>query len=382
MTHLPHSAPLADYEAQAADLLRGWQRGDDEAVRIVRHTHPRFMDPTTPWRPRDMSDAEARAEHLDIDDARLAVARGYCFLDWDALATFVSAATVAGGPVDRFESAVDAVINGDLAALATLLEQDPDLVRARSTRVTNFDPPEHQATLLHYVAANGVEGYRQRTPANAVEIAYRLLDAGAEPDALARLYGGECTTMTLLVSSDHPATAGVQLALVNALVDHGASVNAVGKGQWASPLRTALVFGFLDAADALVRRGASIDSVVEAAGLGRADDVRMLLPTASALERHQALALAAQNGQTEVVGVLLDAGEGPDRFNPEGFHAHSTPLHQAALSGRLDLVRLLVDRGARLDIHDTLWHSTPLGWALHGDRQDVAAFLRGRGAQD
>jgi ankyrin repeat protein len=106
----------------------------------------------------------------------------------------------------------------------------------------------------------------------------------------------------------------------------------------------------------------------------------MLLADAGAVDRHWALALAAQNGQAEVVGVLLDAGEDPNRFNPEGVHSHGTPLHHAALAGHDDVVRLLVARGARLDIRDTLWHSTPLGWAEYGGRTATAAFLRARGA--
>jgi hypothetical protein len=36
---------------------------------------------------------------------------------------------------------------------------------------------------LHYVAANGVEGYRQKTPKNAVKVAEILLNAGAEVGA-------------------------------------------------------------------------------------------------------------------------------------------------------------------------------------------------------
>ena len=53
-----------------------------------------------------------------------------------------------------------------------------------------FQPAGARATLLHYVAANGVEGYRQLTPPNAVAIADALLDAGADVDALADMYGG------------------------------------------------------------------------------------------------------------------------------------------------------------------------------------------------
>jgi hypothetical protein len=92
---------------------------------------------------------------------------------------------------------VEAVIHGDANRLAELLRKDPELVRARSTRVTPHDPPMHRSTLLHYVAANGVEGYRQKTPANAVQIARMLLEAGAEADALADMYGGECSTMKM-----------------------------------------------------------------------------------------------------------------------------------------------------------------------------------------
>jgi ankyrin repeat protein len=52
--------------------------------------------------------------------------------------------------------------------------------------------------------------------------------------------------------------------------------------------------------------------------------------------------LAAQLGHVEVVRLLLDAGEDPDRYNPEGNHAHSTPLHQAVWSGHADVVRPVV----------------------------------------
>jgi hypothetical protein len=52
-----------------------------------------------------------------------------------------------------------------LGALESLLRGNPELVRARSPRITDSDPPVHRSTLLHYIAANGVEGYRQKIPA-------------------------------------------------------------------------------------------------------------------------------------------------------------------------------------------------------------------------
>ena len=328
----------------------------------------------------ELLQADRGAAPFDPGDARHSLARRYEFRDWPALAAYVESVADKDSAAYRFESAVEAVIEGDLPKLRSLLAQDPHLVHARSARITSLDPPVHGATLLHYVAANGVEGYRQKTPANAVEIARALLEAGADPDAMADMYGGQYTTMPMLVSSSHPADAGLQVALVDVLADFGASVEPRGSQLWGSPLLTALAFGYLDAAEALVRRGAQISNLAAAAGLGRADIAARLLPGADAETRHRALALAAQNGQAETAGLLLDAGEDPNRYNPQGNHPHSTPLHQAALGGHAAVVHLLVERGARLDIKDTGYHGTPLDWAIHGKQEEIAAYLRNRSA--
>jgi ankyrin repeat protein len=295
---------------------------------------------------------------------QLKVARWYGFESWQTLADYVKAVIRANSPVFEFESAVEAIISGDLAALEGSLRKNPDLVRARSIR-------KHRATLLHYVAANGVEDYRQKSPKNAAAVAEMLLRAGAEVDALADMYGGRATTMNMLVSSTPPAEAVVQVALLETLLDFGAALEGSE-----SPLMTALAFGHLPAAEALVRRGAKVDKIAAAAGLGRVADARRMLATSEAHTRHLALALAAQHGHVDAVRLLLDAGEDPNRYNPKGNHAHSTPLHQAALAGHDAVVRLLVERGAKLDIEDTVYHGTPLGWAKHAGQVETEQYLR------
>jgi ankyrin repeat protein len=379
---LPFRASLADYQKQAEQLLDAFKAGDPGAIDIVRHKHPRFLDSNIPWLPKKLSEPELRRAMLDGADAQLAVARWYDFADWSRLSDYVEAVTRDGSSVSRFESAVEAVTNGDVATLASRLRDDPEVIRARSSRITHFDPPVHRATLLHYVAANGVEHYRQHTPNNAVEVATMLLQAGAEVDALASMYGGQHTTMSMLVSSTHPAEAGLQVALVDTLLDFGAAAEARGSGAWTSPVMTALAFGYLNAAEALVRRGARVDTLPAAAGLGRLDDSGQLLATATGEDRHRALVLAAQHGHAEIVGLLLDAGEDPDRYNPKGNHGHSTPLHQAVWAGHDRVVRLMVERGARLDIKDTIYEGTALDWAMYGGRTDIAAYLRARAAHD
>lgn len=372
---LPSDAPLSSYEQQAALLWQGWHSRDASATRIISSRHPRFLDDRIPWLERRLSEDEARAIAIDADDAKLALARWYDFYDWSKLEDYVAAVTPPGA-VQRFERAVDAVITGDAGTLSRLLSEDPDLVRARSTRVNYFDPPVHRATLLHYVAANGVETYRQKSPRNAVEMATLLLEAGADPNALQDSYGGENTTLAMLVSSEVPRAAGVQVPLIDALIDHGASVAPLGKGACVDPLITALIHGSVEAAHALERRGAAADSIAAAAGLGRLDTVRRLLPSASADDRHRALALAAQHGRRDIVELLLDAGEDPSRFNPEGHHAHATPLHQSIANGHVETAQLLIDRGARLDIEDSIFKSTPLGWADYLQRPAIADYLR------
>lgn len=372
---LPFDSPLAHYDAQARELLEAHRAADEAALEVIHRHHPRFLDETIPWLPKRMTPDEVAAAPFGLDDARLAVARAYSFADWAALVEHVDAVTTADSSVHEFESAVNAVITGSTEPLGRLLGGNPALVRARSTRRTCHDPTVHGATLLHYVAANGVEGYNQKSPPNAVDVATLLLRAGAEVDALAGMYGGQCTTMSMLVSSTPPAEAGVQVPLVELLLDFGAAIDGHGDSPWRSPLGTALVFGFREAAEALVRRGARVDNVAHAAGLGRLADAERLLAASDATSRHRALAIAAQLGHADVVRLLLDAGEDPDRYNPEGTHSHATPLHHAALAGHDDVVRLLLERGARLDLEDTIWHGTPLDWARHAGRDATADYL-------
>ena len=358
---LPFTAPLSAYLDQARSLLADLQSGDEAAAWRFKWEHPRF---------RGQKVNEVRSATLDLEDAKLVTARQYAFESWNDLATFAERAA-RDETVLRFETAVDALIAGDSDALETLLREDPALTVARSAR-------RHHATLLHYVAANGVEGWRQRTPPNMVEISRLLLDAGADPNALADMYDAQCTPLSMLVSSSPPADAGLQRPLAELLVDRGATLEAPGS-RWNAAVLTALAFGFLDTARALAARDSRVRDVAVAAGLGLLGETALLLPTAEPERQRAALTLACMHGHVGVAQLLLDAGVSPSQYNPEGFHAHSPPLHQAVWANREPVVRLLVERGARLDMRDLVHDGTPFDWAVYGNRSEIADYLRDRG---
>lgn len=166
------------------------------------------------------------APEYGADDARAIISRTHHFDSWEQFESFTRAISVPGSPVALFEAAVDAIVGGEPSILGAMLSEHPELIRARSLR-------NHHATLLHYVGANGVEGFRQHTPPAAVAVLGLLLSAGAEVNAVADMYGGS-TTLGLVATSRHPEQAGLQDALIDVLVAHGARIDletAAGLGR-------------------------------------------------------------------------------------------------------------------------------------------------------
>lgn len=58
-----------------------------------------------------------------------------------------------------------------------------------------------------------------------------------------------------------------------------------------------------------------------------------------------------------------------------------TSLHVAAAHNDIEMVRLLVNRGARINVTDLQGHS-PLKWARETNSQDVFAYLKSQGAKE
>ena len=276
------------------------------------------------------SQDEIFASELSDQNSRDSVARYFGFRSWDAIGE-------AGSRMldSEFELAVEAVIHGDLPDMRERLLANPRLVEKRS----NWG---HRSTLLHYVAANGVEIHRQVVPPNAVDMARVLLEAGAEPDALAETYGGGVnqTPLCLLITSGHPHEVGLVEALIEVLADFGANLDGVDES--GTPLKFALDFGYTKTAQALVKHGASILNVECAAGVGNLGELKRHLngnPEQHRLD--EALYFAARNGHSNCIQPIIEAGA---NVNSRG-HFGGPALHWAALNGYDVIVKCLVGAG-------------------------------------
>ncbi|MGE0040596.1 MAG: hypothetical protein AB7H88_15545 [Vicinamibacterales bacterium] len=178
---------------QQLDLLAGRLRQG------FADAHPGALVELAIWHPDAAAGAALR---LPIEAARLAVAREHGFDDWAAVERARTRM-----PRPAFEAALDALLSGHHGELAAALDASPDLATARSHL-------GHGATLLHYLAASGVEVYRRSVPLNAAGLARLLLDRGADPKAPARLHGRPATVLSLLTTSAHPVAAGVDAAII------------------------------------------------------------------------------------------------------------------------------------------------------------------------
>jgi len=353
---LPQNPSLEHLKYQAKDLMKAHAARDAAAAQRIREFHPQWTK---------ASDSEIFAGQFRLSDAQLGTAREYGFASWARLKRRVEHPR-PGDQVSLphhqriedvvFRRGVELIDAGDVRGLRAHLKKYSKLSGQR----VEFEGGNYfrNPTLLEFVAENPIR--RGKLPQNIVEVTEVILDAGVEQAGLNE-------TLGLVATGRVPRECGVQVALIDLLCDRGADPNGAAQA--------AAVLFETEAVKALIARGARMTLPI-AAALGRNDEARRLLPKGDAGERHLALAVAAQYGHVEIVRLMLDAGEDPNRFNPTGGHSHSTPLHQAAGNGHLETVKLLVARGARVDTKDILWGGTPAGWASYAGKHEVEKYLR------
>lgn len=163
------------------------------------------------------------------------------------------------------------------------------------------------------------------------------------------------------------------------LLDHGADAAGIHAYSGRPLVVEALVYGHRAMADLLRRHGAPEPDLSPAMAFQAA---------AMALDREQARTLAlahpqvlhdpaplhnaAQQGRLGVVELLLDLGMPVDL----GDRQEQRAIQYAVMGGKLEMVKLLVARGADVDRPTaTDYGGGAMGFAAHFRRRDIAAFL-------
>jgi hypothetical protein len=333
-------AGVSHYEHRARELVEALAAGDEDARRRTEANLPRY----------------AGGAELSERDARVVVAREYGFPTWRQLVEHVRAAIehAAAEPRPARVLGRDAVQAGDVAQLRNLLDAHAGLADA----------------LLEDLTQPDVFGQVDRAVAQIV------VDTATNRD--------ECLNL---------AACFDKVELVRMLLDAGADDTSIEI--WGiTPLETALYHGARAAAELLAERRIVPLALWSAAALGRVDLLEQLHGTDAAGAHRpdlskvgwppgapprddrteveqEALVHAAHNGRNDAVAWLLGRGVDVDA----GPYLDFTPLHAAVQFGHFSTVRLLVDRGARLDSRDRIHGGTPLSWAEHLGLTEIRDFL-------
>lgn len=267
-------------------------------------------------------------------------------------------------PVVR--AAVRAIDAGDIPELERLLAAHPRLVRERIDYGEGYF---RQPYLLWFVAENPVRN--DSLPENIAQVAGAIVMA-ARREGADSLQQQLDYALGLVCSGRVARECGVQGALIDVLRAAGADPDAA--------LVSALAHHELAAVERLLAGGARL-TLLAAVCTERASDaaIRTMARAADPAQRQLALAGAARYGRPGALATLIELGvDDLDAYAPADFHPHATPLHHAVDSGSLEAVDVLVSAGAARTTKDLVYDGTPLDWAEHLGRTEIAAYLRAR----
>ena len=181
---------------------------------------------------------------------------------------------------------------------------------------------------------------------------------------------------------------------VRILLDHGADPNGYGTRHpiyhGRSPLEEAAMHGYPDVVEILEQAGARNDlDATElflcAATAGNRTRVEGMLGADPSLRelaiarRPEQIVNAAAGDRPGAVALLIDLGFDVNAVN-RTTPLHVTALHEAAMRGNMEIIRLLVEHGADVNIRDSGYDATPAGWAEHFGKADARKYLSEREA--
>lgn len=189
---ISHAVPYETVREQlflmVENLYQHYKAGDPAIVYELSNHHPPSIG-----QPNEM----ILNQSLKKFDFELTIAREFGFKNW------LEVEKLGNLKLDiTFEEAVNALIFGDFEKLQSLIIKKPQLLHQSSQY-------GHKAGLIHYVAANGVELWRQQIPQNLIAATNWLIEQGADPQMESTIYGGGAKVIGLIESSAHPYDAGI-----------------------------------------------------------------------------------------------------------------------------------------------------------------------------
>ena len=216
-----------------------------------------------------------------------------------------------------------------------------------------------------------------------VDTELAMLDAGATPSFITD-EGSQVKVVGLMIKAqadlDKALTNDGATALfiaaqdgyvevVDLFIRARADINKARTVDGAAPLFIAAEKDRVEVVDLLIKAGADIDKVLTSAEgqMEAGAESEEALAKAGAT----ALFIAAQNGNVEVVGLLIKAGADIDKTRTVDGAA---PLFVAAQLGYVNVVDLLLKAGA--DINKALTNGGEAWWFMKGQRQAGADFDR------
>jgi hypothetical protein len=288
----------------------------------------------------------------------LETARAGAAADKDAIVELLARPVIRDA---SFKAAVAAVQQGDVATLGRLLDAEPRLLKERIVEPEVYRQAKRQQyfrdpKLFWFIANNPT--LVPKLPPNMVEVARAMIARGVDKADLDY-------ALELVMTNNEAREQGLQAPLVELLLAAGAAPTTRAIEMTLGHRETEAIEGLLAAGHKL--------TLPIAAALGRVDRLGDLLPGAAPEDIQTAFGLAAINDHVGAVRRLLEAGADPNAFLP--VHSHSLALHNAVLNDNVELMELLLAHGARTDIPDKAWNSTPLGWAKHQNKPKAQAFL-------